>query len=170
MAFRASHRQRKSLHRQKPMQLQLTSLIDIFTVLLLFFLKSLSQEAEFQVTPSETLKLPESIAQKAPEPTVHLIIAQDAILFEGQKVLDLPNGELPPEAVDGFIIKPLLSVLKRRAEQLKTFEQRYKHLPFKGKITLYGDRRIPFSLLKRVMVTAGEAEFGEFRFAVLNQE
>ena len=47
-------------------KVQLTSLIDIMTILLVFLLKSYSAEGEI-FTPSKGLVLPQSTAKKSPE-------------------------------------------------------------------------------------------------------
>ena len=38
---------------------------------------------------------------------------------------------------------------------------------FKGDVLLQCDKRIPFSVIRDVMFTAGQAQFGNFRFVVI---
>ena len=41
---------------------------------------------------------------------------------------------------------------------------------FKGRILLQCDKGLPFSVIREVMYTAGQAQFGEFKFVVYKQE
>jgi biopolymer transport protein ExbD len=38
---------------------------------------------------------------------------------------------------------------------------------FKGEVLLQVDKRMPFSVVREVMFTAGQAQFGNFRFVVI---
>jgi len=52
---------------------------------------------------------------------------------------------------------------------LADFEIDADVVPFKGRLLLQCDREIPFSLLREVMYTAGQAQFGEFKFVVYKE-
>jgi biopolymer transport protein ExbD len=37
---------------------------------------------------------------------------------------------------------------------------------FKGRVLLLADQSLPFEIVRQVMYTAGQAQYGEFRFVV----
>ena len=65
--------------------LKLTSMIDMFTILLVFLLKSYSAEGQI-VTLSKDLVLPESTSEKAPKVTSVISITNEWILVDGRPI------------------------------------------------------------------------------------
>ncbi len=82
------------------------------------------------------------------------------ILVQGHPVVDLARP-LP----DANIIQPLQDELLRHAAHSKASSLE----PFKGDITIMGDKGIPYSLLKRVMATCAESEYPNLSLAVLQR-
>jgi biopolymer transport protein ExbD len=138
--------------------LNLVSLMDIFTILVFFLLVN---SGEVQVLPNaKALSLPESKAEQKPKETLVVMVNRNEILVQGRHVLDL-SQPLP----DGNLLPPLQEELKRHAEHAKasTLE------PFKGNITIMGDKQVPYDLLKRVMATCAQSEYPHVSLAVLQQ-
>jgi biopolymer transport protein ExbD len=79
----------------------------------------------------------------------------------------IPEGEM-----QGQQIPELYEVLYEKAEQAKALGERSNNpdLAFKGRILLQVDKEMPYSVLRSVMYTAGQAQFGEFKFVVYKQE
>lgn len=169
MAFAASKRKKIKSHLSGPSQLKLTSMIDMFTILIVFLLKSYSA-VELNVISSPNLSLPTSISTKIPSETLILTVAKNAIIVEGKAVVELTkNYDVVGMSPDELVIKSLYSVLSYHSKKLSKQAEAYGN-DFKGEITLQGDKDISFKLLKRVIVTAGKAEFGEFKLATYKQE
>ncbi len=151
--------------------LSITSLMDMMTIILVFLLKSYSVE-DIQVKPSADLKLPLSTAKKDPEVAVNVVISKRTISVDGVKVIDVDPGELTvaDEYKRGTMISPLYDTLQEKADDAKALAARNPNQPFKGRLLLQCDKDIPFSLLREVMYTAGQAQFGEFKFVVFKSE
>jgi biopolymer transport protein ExbD len=139
------------------LDMNLVSLIDIFT-LLIFFL--LSNTAAVEVLPSsKAVKLPESTAEKAPKETVVLVVNDKDILVQGRKVASVSDVM----AATDDVIAPLKAELDAQA---KVQTIRKENEAQSKAITIMGDRDISYRLLRKVMVTCARANFSEVSFAV----
>ena len=150
-------------------ELNITSLMDIMTIILVFLLKSYSTE-EITVTPSEDLSLPNSSARLKPELAVNAVVTKSAITVDGVDVVAVSGGAVGPGQKRGTLISPLFDRLKDLADREKANAERPGYSPFTGRLLLQIDRDIPFGLVREVMYTAGQAQFGEFKFVVYGKE
>ncbi len=141
--------------------LNLVSLIDIFTILIFFLL---SNSTDVETLPSNrAVKLPESIAEKKPRETVVVIVTGSEILVQGHvvaTVADVMN-------LEGDLIAPLKTELESQAG--RQVIRRENEAQTKA-ITIMGDKLIPYRLLRKVMVTCARANFSEVSFAVLRKD
>lgn len=143
------------------MDMNLVSLIDIFTILL-FFLLSSAAGVEI-LTSTKAVKLPMSSAEKLPKETLVIVVAGQDILVDGRKVTTV-NEAL---ASKGDEIAPLKAELALHAGKQVVREENKAQ----GRaITIMGDRDIPYALLRKVMATAARADFSDVSFAVTKRE
>jgi len=152
-------------------ELNITSLMDIMTIILVFLLKSYSTE-EITVTPSDDLNLPNSTATLKPELAVNAIVTQAGITVDGVEVVQVSGGVVDPGQKKGQLISPLFDRLKVLADSEKDRHDGNPKVfsPFTGRLLLQVDKNIPFSLVREVMYTAGQAQFSEFKFVVYGKE
>lgn len=155
-------RSQKGLKAIKP---QLTSLIDVMTILLIYLLKSFSSEGEI-VTLSKQLMLPESTALKKPKLTVVLTVNNHYILAEDKAIANIKRIL----ASDELVIPELASWLQTRRSLTQNNDQYSDTKQFKGDITIQADKHIRFRLLKKIMYTCGQQEYNNFSLAVLKKE
>ena len=147
---------RKERNKQQ-LDLNLVSLIDIFTILIFFLLSSAT---EVETLPnSRGVKLPESTADTFPKETIVVSISGSEIVVGGRKVADVAavlkaDGDVIPE------LKAELELLSKRQVI------REKNQALKAAITIMGDKDIPYRLLRKVMVTSARANFTDVSFAV----
>ena len=134
-------------------------------ILVLFLLFNMASGGEV-LPSSETLKLPESISDIIPEAAVTIIITQDTISIEGVEVGSVEQIL----ASEGLAIPELKKELDRHAEKSKKISVATETLVFKGKVTILGDRLLPFRLLEKVMVTCSQAEFSDISLVVIQKE
>ena len=144
--------------RNAPMvDLNLVSLIDVFTILIFFLL---SNSTEVQTLPSpKAVKLPESTAQKSPKDTLVVVVSGQEIVVEGRTVALVPEvmaaqGDMIPG------LKAELDILSQR--QVVSA----KNEGANQAITIMGDKEIPYQLLRKVMFTCARANFVDVSFAV----
>lgn len=150
---RAERRQRN----QTALDMNLVSLIDIFTILI-FFLMSSAAGVELLGTP-KAVALPESIADKAPRDTVVVVVAGDEILVDGRRVATVAQALADGED----LIAPLKAELDLLAQRPAV---RQENTAQGRTITILGDKHIPYRLLRKVMATAALANFSDVSFAV----
>jgi biopolymer transport protein TolR len=138
--------------------LNLVSLMDIFTILVFFLLVN---SGEVQVLPNaKALSLPESVAELKPEETLTVMVNARQILVQGHQVIDLTQP-LP----EGIVLSALKEELQQHAERAKSTSLE----PFKGHITIMGDKGLPYNLLKRVMATCADSEYPHVSLAVMRK-
>jgi biopolymer transport protein ExbD len=145
--------------------LSLISLMDIFTILLLFLLVHIAGE-EAALPSSEGLKLPTSTAEKAPKATVALLVTEKEIYVDGKRVMSAAEAIAQP----GNILGPLKQELTRLADRTRVMAQKTSSVTFTGNITIMGDKKIPFQLLKKLMATCAQAEYPHIALAVIQKE
>ena len=137
--------------------LNLVSLIDIFTILIFFLL---SNSAEVEILPSyKSVKLPESTAEKGPRETLVVVVSGADILVQGRKVASV--AEVMRNQDD--LIVPLKAELDLQASRQVI---RLENAAQKNAITIMGDKDIPYQLLRKVMVTCARSNFSDVAFAV----
>jgi len=147
----------RAARNQPLVDMNLVSLIDIFTILI-FFLLSNSTEVE-TLPNSKAVKLPESVAEKSPREAVVVVVSGDEILVQGHKVASVAEVL----ATEGDLIEPLKAELDIQASHALV---RKENTPENQPITIMGDKAIPYRLLRKVMITCARANYSEVSFAV----
>lgn len=159
----------KLLRKRKPppelAKPQMTSLVDVLTVLVFFLLKNFSTEGEI-MTPSKGLELPVSSARARPENALTIAISQRHIMVEGAPVA-LVSEET---AREGLEIPALSRFLEDKRKQTEEIAQYDGSVEFSGKLTIQGDRQIPYWLLQKVLATCGESGYSSFSLAVMKKD
>jgi len=142
---------------QTGLDMNLVSLIDVFTILI-FFLLSNATGVELLPSP-KAVQLPQSTAEKEPKQNVILVVSGSEILVEGRKVANVADVlKLPND-----LIAPLKDELDIQAGREMIREANKD----KGKaLTIMGDKDIPYQLLRKIMTTAARAGFTDMSFAV----
>jgi len=130
-------------------------------LLLIYLLQSFSAEGEI-ITKSDNMQLPLSSAQKRPKLTTVIAVNQEYILAENQPIVTV-NEVL---GNDDLLIPALDKWLKSRREATEKIEQFSTKTKFTGEVTIQGDKRIRFRLLKKILYTCGQEGFNNFYLAV----
>jgi biopolymer transport protein TolR len=141
--------------------LNLVSLMDIFTILVFFLLVNSS---DVQTLPNaKELQLPESIAEEKAKETVVIMIGETDLIVQGTpvaKVADImaTKGNDIPELREALLSQND-RVLRREAQEDIAGRE----------VTIMGDKDIPYRLLKKVMATCTESDYGQISLAVLQK-
>ncbi len=170
MSFPASKTTRKKVKKNrdkgvKVVKMQITSLVDMMTVLVVFLLKSFSAEGDI-VTPSDGLMLPASTASKKAELAFRLSVTKDHLLVEGQPILTLDQMMKG----DDIIVPELTQLLDDRRKGTEHIQKNSTNVTFKGDVLIEADRKIQFKTLQRIMYTCGQSGFSNFTLLVLKKE
>ncbi len=166
MAFSPTKRKRHLRRRPREMSLQITSMIDVFTILLVFLLKSYATEGHL-VHIAEAIRLPASTATQAIQPAVSVAFNERSLYVDDELLVEDVGPYL---ASDDLLIEPLYRALQARADRTREIAARNPSVVFTGEVVLQGDREIPFRLLKKIIYTAGQAEYVNQSMAVYREE
>ncbi len=145
--------------------LMLTSLVDMFTIIVIFLLMNFSANGEV-LYMNKDIRLPDAYHGAQLERAPVISVSADAVTFDGRMLLntaDLEKGDVlnVPELEDA------LRDEKRRYEQIHANDPDH---PFRGLVNVQADRRIPFKVIKRVMFACNQSGFGNINFAALSRE
>lgn len=152
-------RQRQQDSRGRP-TLNLIALMDVFTILVFFFLVH-STEGSPQ-SRGELVNLPESIADQQPRDTPVVTISTQTIYLEGQPVVAVATIV----QADDEKIEALALALQALLDPETAAESAAASADAVRELTIMGDKSIPFALLKRVMRTCTLAGFGNIALSV----
>lgn len=156
---RLTHRQRL-----EPPRLNLTAMVDVFVVLLIFLLKSYSAEGNITTT-NKSLELPLSTSTLRPYLTLNITVTKQAIYVEDKKVEDIG----PIQKGQDLLIPSLAQELKYQVERARFIAGLNPTVKFEGKVTILGDRALPFLVLEKVMYTCSATDFNEIALAVFQK-
>jgi len=149
----------RAARRKTPVtSINLVSLMDIFTILVFFLLVN-SADVE-TLSSKDGIKLPESVSDKKPAETIVIMVNETDILVQGHPVSDVKSVLASKQ----LIIKSLQEELNYQAKRGQKVAVADKQ--FTGAITIMGDKDIPYKLLKKIMVTCAESNFGNISLAV----
>jgi len=152
---------RMARSRKKTPGMNLTSLMDVFTILVFFLLtNSASNEA---LEPPKIITLPASVVETKPKETVVVLIAEDNILVQGQVVAATADVISASGNVVDSLRKELIFQREKSVGLTETGE------PEIPEINLLADKTIPFSLLKKVMSTCTSAGYAKISLAVIQK-
>jgi len=142
---------------QTMVDMNLVSLIDVFTILI-FFLLSNSGGVEILPSP-KAVQLPESVSEKAPRENLIVVVSGSEILVDGRKVANVAEVL----ATEGDLIAPLKAELDLQANRQVI---RKENEAQSRQLTIMGDKDIPYRLLRKIMVTSARSNFSDVSFAV----
>jgi biopolymer transport protein ExbD len=152
-------------------KIQITSMVDMFVLLLVFLLKSFST-SPVQINPGKDMTLAASTSHKSLEKeVVKLMVSKTGIFVEDEKVLDLQGGSLgigDLDQQDPKFITKLYEALDKIAVKAKEISKVNETMEFDGQIIMQADRSLPYELLQKVMYTASLAGYADLKLAVMS--
>ena len=137
-------------------KLNITSMMDMFTIILVFLIKNFSTEGAI-VMPANNLTLPKSSVERQAKESLSVKVARNTIMVENNLVLDTNDYKQLAEQKE-FMIQQLHDVLVKYSEEAKKMSK-VSGKEFSGQITIQGDTEIPYNILTRVMYTCGQAGY-----------
>lgn len=144
----------------KKVVLNLTSMIDMFTILLVFLLKSYSADGQL-VTVSEQLTLPKARAEKKVELKLEIQVNNSVIVVDGDPLITVDEELLG----SGNSIPALVVRLRDHMEYSRL--SRGTLTEDDMKINIQGDVAVPAILIQRVMASCSEAGYLGQNLAVI---
>lgn len=151
---RPSQRMEKEKDHFQP---QMTPLIDILTLLLVFLIQSFSAEGNL-ITPSADLQLPQTSSKTAPVPALTVELTQNGVFSDGVALASRADVENTTE----LQIAPLYAWLKIKRTQMIDTAQDHP-------VIIQCDRDLEFSIVKRVMFTLSKAGYTDFSVLAIEE-
>jgi biopolymer transport protein ExbD len=161
---------RSRFEQTKPPGLMLTSLLDMFTIILIFLIVSFeAKDYEFKLDPG--LKLPESSANSVLKPAINLAITPDSLKIENEEIIKLDRGKFReqyytkgeiPEVVER-LRKAHEDVLAREAAGLLADDEDA------AIVLIQADKSLDYKTLYLVMRSASVAGFDKYRLAIMKK-
>ena len=157
--------------------LNITAMLDIMTIILVFLLKSLG-ESSASIPQSDDLRLPKSIIRTQPsEEGVVLTVSKTQILVGDDRVLTLPSRESVAQTGVGarnkrsgpndLYIVPLGNALQAARRTDKVIRTAKGLDPTSSEAIIIADSTTPYRLLIEVLFTLGQNEFGKYHRMVM---
>jgi biopolymer transport protein ExbD len=137
---------------------QLTSLVDVMTILLVFLIKNFSVEG-ILITPSQDLILPVSSSEKEAQVRSTIEITRNVIVSEGHEIITIEKIM----RTDSMLITPVF-------DWMKAVRSRNQNSNTTSSLLIQCDREVEFSVIKKVMFSCSKAGFTDFSVLVIQEE
>jgi biopolymer transport protein ExbD len=161
MSNRARRMALHHLRNRADAQLNLIPLIDILSVMVAFLLVY-STEVEL-IQNSKGIEIPQSVARQSPHQSVVVMVTKTDLFVQGEHIASLADVAATKEGT----VPALSTALKRPQVMGKAVAQRELA---DREITIMADKSLPFDLLKKIMATCTDADYGRISLAVLEKE
>ena len=142
-------------------KLSLTSLMDVFTILV-FFLLFNSGTAEVLQQPRQ-IKLPDSVVEAKPRETVVIFVGTEEVLVQGVAVARVADIQ----ASDSPEIEPISVRLAELSENVIGLST--QAVAESQEVTVLADKSVPFSVVKKIMATCTGRGYTRVSLAVMQK-
>ena len=141
-------------------KMNLTSLMDVFTILVFFLLVN-SGQSELLETPKQ-VQLPESVIESRPRETVVIFVSPTEVVVQGEPVISMADVYASAGAIEP--VSARLAALKDtvigRSTQVVAASQ---------EVTVLADKSIPFDVIRRVLSTCTAQGYTNVSLAVMQK-
>ena len=149
--------------------LNITPMMDMMTIILVFLLKSFSSSTS-TINFDQNLQIPKSVTQLKPKLAVTVTVTKKVLLVEGDGVAPINQGRIDPamkrDGENGYYISPLVDLLEKHAKR----EKRVAELTgqkFEAQLMIVADQTTPYRLLTEIIYSCGQAGYQNYRLLVL---
>lgn len=150
--------------------LDITSLLDILVILLVFLLRSYDSSGIVTNIPKD-ITLPKSESSTIKSTGVMVQVSQDKIWVEDKEIFSRQSPEGKSYDHNGKRILPLYNELVKIKKKIKRVEKSAPNAEkFSAVVNLVVDKSIKYNYIKKLLYTCAEAGFRKYKFVVLAQE
>jgi biopolymer transport protein TolR len=158
-------RRREQAHKTAG-HLMLVPFIDMLTILVVFLLL---HTADVEILPNtKNISIPQSVSELKPRETLVVMLTRDMLFVDGKPIATLAEIK----ATEGNVIPSLKAALNRQGSRvLQSAAMRGTDADVANReVTIMGDKSTPYAVLKKVMATCTDADFGKVSLAVFEKE
>ena len=150
-----------------PPKLMITSMMDMFTIILIFLLFQFSEKPE-TIHLMKDIELPKSTAKMDHQETIKLVLTQKGLHFDNDLIARVKKGRVvgldPQNPQTSVLYQRLLAQFAKGAMETEPDEKEPKN-----HILLLCDKRHSFKTINSIVKTAALAGYPNFQFAVLKE-
>ncbi len=154
--------------------LNITAMLDMMTIILVFLLKSMSQSSA-SIPQSGDLTMPKSVlTTEASQEGVAVLISKSSLVVDDNVVATIPadgthglEGKYKRSGPNDFYIVPLANALQSWRERDRQVRLATGKDPSSSEAIIIADANTPYRLLSEVLYTLGQSEFAKFHLMVL---
>ena len=150
--------------------LQLTAMVDMFTIMIVFLLKSYDTSS-LEVKNVDGLRLPASITATTPKEAMLLLVSKKGIFVNDTKVASIENGKIAITDIsetDEDYIEALFKELDKEAKKVEELAKKNPNIKFEGKLLMQAEKELDYGVLRKILYTATMAGYGDLRLAALD--
>ncbi len=166
---RYKRNQRGSKKRSAVAVLQLTAMVDMFTVLVVFLLQNYASTN--QILPiSDQIALPQATSVKELKPSLVVVLSKDYLSFDEKRLMRFEQIQKSSQWLLHALLNPVKAAMENlNKESREAFQAQdgQSKIPRQYKMTLQVDKDIDFLSVKKVLYTLTEAGLQEINFAVI---
>jgi len=141
----------------------LTSLMDIFIVIVIYLLMNQSMGGDV-ITPPKAIKLPSSVVETSPRQTVVMIVSDEEVVIQGDRIASI-NEVLAND--DDFIEEVGIRMQQIRESYIGLSDESMAN---STEVTILADQSVPFKVLRKLMSTSSSAGYSKISLAVNNKD
>jgi biopolymer transport protein ExbD len=141
--------------------LNLTSLMDVFTILVFFLL--VNSSASEVLEPPKKITLPDSVVETKPKETTVIVVSEETVMVQGEvvaRVEDIINTK--QDAI--LEISNKLEEVKKNVIGVST-----KAISESREVTILSHKTVPFKVLRKVMSSCTYAGYEKISLAVIQK-
>jgi biopolymer transport protein ExbD len=139
----------------------LIPMIDMLTIMVVYLLV---HSADYEILPNtKNISIPQSVSEARPRDSVTVMVTRDMVFVNGAattRVVDLKSG-------DAIVDSRLQAALVQASKARRVMPGKAAEPP---ELTLLADKELPYSVLKRIMMTCTAAKYGKLSLAVIEKE
>jgi biopolymer transport protein ExbD len=139
----------------------LIPMIDMLTIMVVYLLV---HAADYEILPNtKNISIPQSISETKPRDSVTVMVTRDMVFVNG-----IPTTHVADLRYGDAVVEPALQAALVKASQARRLMPGAAAEP--PELTLLADKSLPYSVLKRVMMTCTAAKYGKLSLAVIEKE
>ena len=171
---------RRNAHDPEINFLNITAMLDIMTIILVFLLKTLG-ESTASVPQSDDLRIPTSVISSQPsQEGVVVTVSKSQILVGDEKIMGLPSRQSLAQSGVGaqykrsgpndLYIVPLGNALQSARKTDKLVRMAKGQDATSSEAIIIADNTTPYRLFIEVLFTLGQNEFGKYHLMVMQKK
>lgn len=153
---------------KRPPGLMLTSLLDMFTIILIFLIVSFEAE-DYDFKLNADLSLPESTARSVLKPAVDIAITPTDLLVDRKSIAKLSGGKFPDSVYRNQEIPELVELLEMRYDIVKEFAVDPETGEDAAIIVVQADKSLDYETIYMVLRSAAQSGFVKYRLAIMKK-